>query len=88
MRFADLMGDKRDLSPRADYRQPQTKRDEQPVTPHAARSNTRNKALRARAGRLISFGSMVWPHMLVRVMLAEQLYRAVSILSGSPYHRV
>ncbi len=45
-------------------------------------------ALRARAGRLISFGPMVWPHMLARVMLAEQLYRAVSILSGGPYHRV
>ena len=44
--------------------------------------------LRARAGAMISFGRMVWPHMLVRVMLAEQLYRAATILSGSPYHRV
>ncbi len=44
-------------------------------------------ALRARADRLLSFGPMVWPHMLVRVMLAEQLYRAVSILAGGPYHR-
>ena len=45
-------------------------------------------ALRARADKLLSFGSMVWPHMLVRVMLAEQLYRGASILSGAPYHRV
>ena len=44
-------------------------------------------ALRARADSAISFGKMVWPHMLVRVMLAEQLYRAASILAGSPYHR-
>jgi len=44
-------------------------------------------ALRARADRALSFGRMVWPHMLVRVMLAEQLYRAASILSGAPYHR-
>ncbi|MEZ5885778.1 MAG: 23S rRNA (pseudouridine(1915)-N(3))-methyltransferase RlmH [Paracoccaceae bacterium] len=44
--------------------------------------------LRARADVSISFGRMVWPHMLVRVMLAEQLYRAASILAGAPYHRV
>ena len=44
--------------------------------------------LRGRADFKLSFGSMVWPHMLARVMLAEQLYRAASILSGSPYHRV
>ncbi len=44
-------------------------------------------ALRDRADLLLSFGRMVWPHMLVRVMLAEQLYRAATILSGGPYHR-
>ena len=44
-------------------------------------------ALRARADFSISFGAMVWPHMLVRVMLAEQLYRAATILGGGPYHR-
>ena len=43
--------------------------------------------LRAEADFSISFGKMVWPHMLVRVMLAEQIYRAATILSGSPYHR-
>ncbi len=40
-----------------------------------------------RADAQLSFGAMVWPHRLVRVMLAEQLYRAATILSGSPYHR-
>jgi 23S rRNA (pseudouridine1915-N3)-methyltransferase len=44
-------------------------------------------AFRARADHAISFGAMVWPHMLVRVMLAEQLYRAATILGGGPYHR-
>lgn len=43
--------------------------------------------LRDRADFALSFGKMVWPHMLVRVMLAEQLYRAATILGGGPYHR-
>lgn len=43
--------------------------------------------LRDRCDAVLSFGPMVWPHMLVRVMIAEQLYRAASILAGAPYHR-
>lgn len=44
-------------------------------------------ALTERADLILSFGPMVWPHMLARVMLAEQLYRAATILAGAPYHR-
>lgn len=43
--------------------------------------------LREGADLVLSFGPMVWPHLLVRVMLTEQLYRAASILAGTPYHR-
>ncbi len=39
------------------------------------------------ARETLAFGVQTWPHALVRVMLAEQVYRAVSILAGSPYHR-
>lgn len=35
----------------------------------------------------LSFGTMTWPHQLVRIMAAEQIYRAVTILTGHPYHR-
>lgn len=44
-------------------------------------------AVRNRADLLLSFGRATWPHMLVRGMLAEQLYRAQQILAGHPYHR-
>jgi 23S rRNA (pseudouridine1915-N3)-methyltransferase len=43
--------------------------------------------LRQAAQLLIAFGAMTWPHQLVRVMLAEQIYRAATILAGHPYHR-
>lgn len=44
--------------------------------------------LRSRADVVLNLGSMTWPHQLVRILIAEQLYRAVTILSGHPYHRV
>ena len=43
--------------------------------------------VRARADRLMSFSPLTWPHMLVRVMATEQLYRGLSILAKHPYHR-
>lgn len=46
-----------------------------------------SEAVKARAELLLALGSMTWPHMLVRALVAEQLYRAQSILSGHPYHR-
>lgn len=42
---------------------------------------------RDRADLVLAFGPATWPHLLARVMLAEQLYRAWSILGGHPYHR-
>ncbi len=42
---------------------------------------------RSGADLLLSFGTATWPHMLVRAMLAEQLYRATTIMTGHPYHR-
>jgi 23S rRNA (pseudouridine1915-N3)-methyltransferase len=44
-------------------------------------------ALKTEARSVLSFGAMTWPHQLVRVMASEQLYRALSILGGHPYHR-
>ncbi|WP_417620947.1 23S rRNA (pseudouridine(1915)-N(3))-methyltransferase RlmH [Parasphingorhabdus sp.] len=42
---------------------------------------------RSSADHLFSFGKATWPHMMARAMLAEQLFRATSILAGHPYHR-
>jgi 23S rRNA (pseudouridine1915-N3)-methyltransferase len=46
-----------------------------------------DEAARQSADLLLAFGRATWPHLLVRAMLAEQLYRAVTILTGHPYHR-
>jgi 23S rRNA (pseudouridine1915-N3)-methyltransferase len=46
-----------------------------------------SETLRERARVTLNFGQLTWPHQLVRIMLLEQLYRAVTILSGHPYHR-
>ena len=46
-----------------------------------------DEAARAEADLLLSFGPGTWPHMLARAMLAEQLFRATSILANHPYHR-
>jgi 23S rRNA (pseudouridine1915-N3)-methyltransferase len=45
-------------------------------------------SLHGKADAVICLGKMTWPHQLVRILIAEQLYRAVTILSGHPYHRV
>ncbi|MEP7452395.1 23S rRNA (pseudouridine(1915)-N(3))-methyltransferase RlmH [Phyllobacterium sp. SB3] len=45
-------------------------------------------ALRERADLVVALGAMTWPHQIVRILVAEQLYRATTILSGHPYHRV
>ncbi len=44
-------------------------------------------SVRAAASETLSFGVQTWPHALARVMLAEQVYRAATILGGAPYHR-
>jgi 23S rRNA (pseudouridine1915-N3)-methyltransferase len=46
-----------------------------------------DESVRAAAASTLAFGPQTWPHALARAMLAEQIYRAVTILAGSPYHR-
>lgn len=46
-----------------------------------------DSAIIERADMLLSFGKMTWPHMLVRILLVEQLFRAQAIQAGHPYHR-
>ena len=50
-------------------------------------ANGHGQAVLERADLVLSLGAQTWPHLLVRAMLAEQLFRAQSILSGHPYHR-
>ena len=50
-------------------------------------ANGHDASTRAAADLLLSFGRATWPHLMVRAMLAEQLWRASSILAGHPYHR-
>jgi 23S rRNA (pseudouridine1915-N3)-methyltransferase len=45
------------------------------------------QSVRDRANFILSFGKQTWPHMLARVMLTEQIYRAQQIIAGHPYHR-
>lgn len=44
--------------------------------------------LRARADLVLALGTLTWPHQIARILVAEQLYRAATILAGHPYHRV
>ena len=46
-----------------------------------------DKMIKSRANLFLSFGKMTWPHQIVRILLAEQLYRAMTILANHPYHR-
>jgi 23S rRNA (pseudouridine1915-N3)-methyltransferase len=54
---------------------------------HIGAADGHGEAARSSADLLLGFGPMTWPHLLVRAMLAEQLWRATSILAGHPYHR-
>ena len=47
-----------------------------------------DRALKERANLILNFGAMTWPHQIVRILLAEQLYRSVTLMAGHPYHRV
>jgi 23S rRNA (pseudouridine1915-N3)-methyltransferase len=73
-RFASMLGDARDRG-----------------TPEAilliGGPDGHGSAVLSRAGHRVSFGRLTWPHQIVRILAAEQVYRAVTILSGHPYHR-
>lgn len=50
-------------------------------------ANGLSNEVRQEADLVVSFGKMTWPHMLIRPMLAEQIYRIYTIITGHPYHR-
>ena len=50
-------------------------------------ANGHGEQLLQRAGLVLSFGDMTWPHLLSRGLLAEQIYRAQQLIAGHPYHR-
>jgi 23S rRNA (pseudouridine1915-N3)-methyltransferase len=54
---------------------------------HIGAADGHGEDARGKADLLLGFGAMTWPHLLARAMLAEQLWRATSILAGHPYHR-
>ena len=54
---------------------------------HIGAADGHGDEARGAADQLLCLGAMTWPHMLARVMLAEQLWRATSIIAGHPYHR-
>jgi 23S rRNA (pseudouridine1915-N3)-methyltransferase len=54
---------------------------------HIGAADGHGEAARGRADLLLAFGAMTWPHLMARAMLAEQLWRATSIVAGHPYHR-
>lgn len=73
--FADLFGNMRDSG----------KRD---LVIAIGGADGLDPSLYDKASATLCLGKLTWPHQLVRILIAEQLYRAVTILSGHPYHRV
>ncbi len=74
LEFADLLGKWRDQGVRE-------------VRFLIGAADGHGETARSEADLLLGFGKMTWPHLLARAMLAEQLWRATSILAGHPYHR-
>jgi len=73
--FADFLGDLRD-------------RGQRDIAIVIGGADGFDPDLRQRAQATLNLGRLTWPHQLVRILIAEQLYRSVTILSGHPYHRV